>query len=226
MTSSRPLILRLSRPREHPHLKWQRNASSPSRKSERTSSNKASATRELIATLATSTSELSDSEINDSLGTYLSMLEQHRVIADSRTRQEPDDPEAEEISPLGSKRAASPGRQIERGRNKGRMTQNFPGSSGNSCQTPNSERVSRSSSSFSQEIPNSPNRQSSTRYRHLGEFCCCQRQPRSRAIGRNGSQVRNHQTRQAGQDVGGLVHCLGELLKGGSVCIPTPTGRI
>ena len=48
------------------------------------------------------------------------------------------------------------------------MTQNFPGSSGNSCQTPNSERVSRrllSSSSFSQEISNSPNRQSSTRYR-------------------------------------------------------------
>ena len=47
------------------------------RKSERVSSDKASATRELVAALNTSTPELSESETNDSLSTYLSMLEQH-----------------------------------------------------------------------------------------------------------------------------------------------------
>ena len=80
------------------------------RKSSRRSSDKASTTRDLIESIATSTLELSEAEFNDSLGTYLSMLEQHdHGINDTAGIQRNGDHEEEE-SPLdGRKRGASPG---------------------------------------------------------------------------------------------------------------------
>ena len=47
------------------------------RRSEHKSSDKAVATRDLVAAVSASTPELSDPEFNDSLGSYLTMLEQH-----------------------------------------------------------------------------------------------------------------------------------------------------
>jgi hypothetical protein len=97
------------------------------RKSERTSSDKASATRELVAALATSAPELSESESNNSLGTYLSMLEQHdRAIADAHARPNSEDSEAEEISPHRTKRAASPGSPDGTGKKQKQDDAGFP----------------------------------------------------------------------------------------------------
>ena len=97
------------------------------RKSERVSIDKASATRELVAALATSTPELSESETNDSLGTYLSMLEQHdRVIAEAHGRPDADGPETEEITSRRSKRAASPGSPDGTGKKQKQDDAGFP----------------------------------------------------------------------------------------------------
>jgi len=95
------------------------------RKSERVSSDKAySNPRELVAALNTSTPELSESETNDSLSTYLSMLEQHdRVIAEAHGRPDADGPEMEEITSRSSKQAASPGSPDGTGKKQNKMMQ-------------------------------------------------------------------------------------------------------
>jgi len=81
MSQSKPLILRLShQPKTYPHLKWHSECLKTIgsiQKIGRKPSDRAFGTRELISTLASSTPELSESEFNDSLGAYLSMLEQH-----------------------------------------------------------------------------------------------------------------------------------------------------
>jgi len=174
MTLSRPLILRLSsHPREHPHLKWRRDASNLSRNTERVNDpqvTKHQLPRSSLQALATSTPELSESETNDSLGTYLSMLEQHnQVIAEARGRPDVDGPETEEVTSHRSKRAVFQGRQMGWGRNRSRMMQNSPGLSGNSCPISNSREVLRrpsDSSSFSRKISSSQSHQSSTQHRH------------------------------------------------------------
>jgi hypothetical protein len=97
------------------------------RRSERTVSNKAGSTREIITALAATTPELSEIEFNDSLGTYLSMLEQHdRSIADSRDSEREREPETEENFALGSKRAASPGTSNATGKKPKQDDTDFP----------------------------------------------------------------------------------------------------
>jgi len=79
-------------------------------KSERRSSNKVYATRDLIVSLTTSMPEHSKPEFNDSLGTYLSMLKQHDwSVRDAGGSQAPENPEMEEDTPVRGKRAASLG---------------------------------------------------------------------------------------------------------------------
>ena len=59
--------------------------------------NRASATHDLIDTLTSSTPELTELEFNDTLGTYLSMLEQHSLnVGDTGVDREHPDQEEEE----------------------------------------------------------------------------------------------------------------------------------
>ena len=97
------------------------------RKSGRKPSDRASRTRELISTLTSSTPELSESEFNDSLGAYLSMLEQHdHSIRHAEGSQRPEDPETEEDTPVRSKRAASPGSADGTGKKQKQDDSDFP----------------------------------------------------------------------------------------------------
>ena len=75
----------------------------------RRSIDKASATRDLIDALTSSTPELADLEFNDTLGTYLSMLEQHSLnVGDTGVDREHPDQEEEEGNLTRGKRGASP----------------------------------------------------------------------------------------------------------------------
>jgi len=97
------------------------------RRSERKSSNKAGSTREIITALAATMPELSKIEFNDSLGTYLSMLEQHdQSIADSWDGERERGPETEENVALGSKRAASLGTSNATGKKPKQDDTDFP----------------------------------------------------------------------------------------------------
>jgi hypothetical protein len=97
------------------------------RRGERKASNKAGSTREVIAALTATTPELSEVEFNDTLGTYLSMLEQHdRSIADSRDDERAREPETEENLVVGSKRAASPGMPNATGKKPKQDDTDFP----------------------------------------------------------------------------------------------------
>src|SRR5882762_420993 len=97
------------------------------RKSGRKPSDRASGTRELISTLASSTPELSESKFNDSLGAYLSMLEQHdHSIRHAEGSQRPEDPETEEDTPVRSKRASSPGSLDGTGKKQKQDDSDFP----------------------------------------------------------------------------------------------------
>ena len=78
-------------------------------RSARRSIDKGSATRDLIDTLTSSTPELADLEFNDTLGTYLSMLEQHsHDIGGTGVDREYPDREEEEDNLTRGKRGASP----------------------------------------------------------------------------------------------------------------------
>ena len=80
------------------------------RKSARRLIDRASVTRDLIDTLTSSTPELTELEFNDTLGTYLSMLEQHSLnIRGTRVDQEYHNQEAEEDTLARRKRGASLG---------------------------------------------------------------------------------------------------------------------
>ena len=77
-------------------------------KSGRKPSDKASTMCDLIASLTASTPELSEPKFNDSLGAYLSMLEQHDCsIRYAGRDQEAKNPETEEVTSHRSKQAAS-----------------------------------------------------------------------------------------------------------------------
>ena len=74
------------------------------------SSDKAATTRDLIESLTTSTLELSEADFNDSLGMYLSMLEQHNRSINDAAGVQRDGDHKEEGSPLdGRKRGIFPG---------------------------------------------------------------------------------------------------------------------
>ena len=97
------------------------------RRSEHKSSDKAVATRDLVAALSASTPELSDPEFNDSLGSYLTMLEQHdRAILDARGASGLEEAEAEENVNQGAKRPASPGTQNETNKKSKQDDTEFP----------------------------------------------------------------------------------------------------
>jgi hypothetical protein len=68
------------------------------RRSERTAIDKAGAIQKLVITLTTGTDELTSSECDDALGTYLRMLDQHSNYEPFRTRGEASDFETEENS--------------------------------------------------------------------------------------------------------------------------------
>ena len=73
-------------------------------KSARRSIDKASATRDLIDALTSSTPELPELEFNDTLGTYQSMLEQHSLsVGDNGRDQGDQNHETEENTPAGGK---------------------------------------------------------------------------------------------------------------------------
>ena len=96
-------------------------------KSARRSIDKASATRDLIDALASSTPELAELEFNDALGTYQSMLEQHSLnIGGIRTDQGDLDQEAEEDTPGRGKRGASPGTPDGTGKRQKQDDTEFP----------------------------------------------------------------------------------------------------
>ena len=97
------------------------------RKSARRSIDKASATRDLIDTLASSTPELAELEFNDALGTYQSMLEQHSLSVGGIGRGQGDqDHETEEDPPTGGKRGATPGASDGTGKRQKQDDTEFP----------------------------------------------------------------------------------------------------
>ena len=97
------------------------------RKSARRSIDKASATRDLIDALASSTPELTEPEFNDMLGTYQSMLEQHNLSIGSVGRDQGDqDHETEEDTLAGGKRGASPGAPDGTGKRQKQDDTEFP----------------------------------------------------------------------------------------------------
>jgi hypothetical protein len=97
------------------------------RKSGRQPGDKATATQALITSLSSAMVKLSESELNDSLGVYLVMLEQHdNSIADARSEEESRDTEMQENTNIGSKRAASPGSQTGTGKKQKQDDSEFP----------------------------------------------------------------------------------------------------
>ena len=97
------------------------------RKSHRRSSDKAATTRDLIESLTASTLELSEADFNDSLGTYLSMLEQHDRSIDDATRVQREADHEEEETPLdGRKRGISPGAPDGSGKKQKQDDTDFP----------------------------------------------------------------------------------------------------
>ena len=97
------------------------------RKSSHRSSDKASTTRDLIELIATSTLELSKVEFNDSLGTYLSMLEQHDCGIDDAAGIQRNGDHEEEEGPLDRrKRGASPGAPDGSGKKQKQDDTDFP----------------------------------------------------------------------------------------------------
>ena len=96
-------------------------------KSARRSIDKASATRDLIDALASSTPELPELEFNDTLGTYQSMLEQHSLsVGDIGRDQGDQNHETEENTPAGGKRGASPGASDGAGKRQKQDDTDFP----------------------------------------------------------------------------------------------------
>jgi hypothetical protein len=74
------------------------------RRSEHKSSNKVVATHDLIMALSASTPELSNPELNDSLRSYLTMLEQHdQAILDAQGASGPEEAEVKENVNQGAK---------------------------------------------------------------------------------------------------------------------------
>ena len=97
------------------------------RRSSRKSSDKACATRDIIDALSSSTPELAEHEFNDSLGTYLSMLEQHdRGIGDTGGDRDDANYEAEESHLVRGKRGASPGAPEGIGKRQKQDDTDFP----------------------------------------------------------------------------------------------------
>jgi hypothetical protein len=97
------------------------------RKSSWKSSDKVCATREIIDALSSSTPELAEHKFNDSLGTYLSMLEQHdRSIGDTGGNQDNGDYEAEESHLVRGKQGASPGAPEGTGKKQKQDDTDFP----------------------------------------------------------------------------------------------------
>jgi hypothetical protein len=93
-------------------------------RSSRNSSDKASATRDLVEALTSSTPELTESEFNDLLGTYLTMLEQHDHSI--RVAEGNQDHETEENTFVGGKRGASPGAPDGTGKRQKQDDTDFP----------------------------------------------------------------------------------------------------
>ena len=99
----------------------------PYRKSGRKSADKAVTTREILSALADTTPPLSESELNGTFSTYLSILEQHdRTIADAQDGNVSGDVEEEEDPTLGTKRAASPGPMNGTGKKQKQDDTDFP----------------------------------------------------------------------------------------------------
>ncbi|KIM81521.1 hypothetical protein PILCRDRAFT_787250 [Piloderma croceum F 1598] len=97
------------------------------RKSGRQPVDKATATRGLVASLSSAMVELSESELNDSLGVYLVMLEQHdNSVADAHSEGGSRDTETQENANIGSKRAASPDSQTGTGKKQKQDDSDFP----------------------------------------------------------------------------------------------------
>ena len=69
--------------KQHPHHEWERDIETY-RKSQLKSTDKAFTTQELVTALTAATPELSETKLDDSLKTYLCMLEQHdQAISDA-----------------------------------------------------------------------------------------------------------------------------------------------
>jgi hypothetical protein len=97
------------------------------RKGARKPVDKAATIQNIVSLLAGTTPELTEDELNDSLGTYLKILEQQdQAIVDAMTSGEPLRPETVDVTPIGSKRAASPGQQTTTGKKQKQDDSNFP----------------------------------------------------------------------------------------------------
>src|ERR1700729_3423834 len=88
---------------------------------------KAVLTCKILSALADTMPLLSESELNDMFGTYLSILEQHdRSIADAQDRNVSGDIEEEEDPTLGTKQAASLGPTNGTGKKQKQDDTDFP----------------------------------------------------------------------------------------------------
>jgi hypothetical protein len=97
------------------------------RRGERRSSDRASTTRKLVVALSAAMPEFSDTEFDDSLGTYLSMLKQHDQFMEHQHNEEDSrEPEAEEGATARTKRAASPGSPNEPQKKQKQDDSDFP----------------------------------------------------------------------------------------------------
>jgi hypothetical protein len=80
------------------------------RKGPRKPIGKASAIHEITGTLTAATPQLTEDELNDALGTYLKIIEQHdRAVMHAMASANEERSETERETPIGSKRGATPG---------------------------------------------------------------------------------------------------------------------
>ena len=97
------------------------------RRGVRTLSEKTKSIREIVLALTTATPELTSSECDDALETYLRILEQHSTLNDSRdSTPEPTQTQERDQLPQGIKRGKSPGTTDESSKKQKQDDSDFP----------------------------------------------------------------------------------------------------